>query len=399
MSGVKRILLAVALTASLCARCDSILPESLARAAREDVRAVSEQLMSADPTAYRPTGCTSKPYGSGWYIHYATVSLAVNALDCARTMGDTNLEARLVAKFRPYCRSASPVMNGMRHVDMSIVGALPLELAILTDDAEAARLGLSYADRQWEKPQADMDFGERLYDPQPIAAREAYFADGYTPETRLWIDDMYMITALQSQAYRLTGNRLYIDRAAKEMCLYLERLQREDGLFNHGPDVPFVWGRGAGWMAAGMTLNLRYLPKDSPYRAPILAGYRKMMASLLAHQREDGLWGQLVNDPESYAETSGSAMFAYAFAEGVKRGWLTDPAYRAAVVKATEALLKRLDGHGNLGGVCIGTGKRNDRSWYLTRPVCTGDPHGQAPLLWLLGSLLVEPDSIPFIRP
>ena len=25
---------------------------------------------------------------------------------------------------------------------------------------------------------------------------------------------------------------------------------------NHAPDVPFVWGRGAGWMAAGMALLL-----------------------------------------------------------------------------------------------------------------------------------------------
>ena len=362
-------------------------------------RAVAEQLLKADPTAYRPEGCTSKAYGAGWYIHYATVTLAVNALGYAHQAGDTNLVARLVAKFAPYCRAGSPVMNGMRHVDMSIVGALPLELAILTGDKEAAALGLSYADRQWEAPRAGMDFGERLYDPQPIAEREENFAQGYTPETRLWIDDMYMITLLQTQAYRLTGDRKYVERAAREMCLYLEKLQREDGLFTHGPDVPFVWGRGAGWMAAGMTLNLKHLPEDSPHRAPILDGYRKMMATLLRHQRPSGLWGQLVDDPESYEETSGSAMFAYALAEGVANGWLDRATCSPAVERATTALLAQMDGHGNIRNVCVGTGKRNDRKFYLTRPACTGDPHGQAPFLWLCRALCEPCSAVPQVWP
>jgi len=43
-----------------------------------------------------------------------------------------------------------------------------------------------------------------------------WWSQGYTCQTRLWIDDMYMITVLQSQAYRLTKDRKYIDRAAKE---------------------------------------------------------------------------------------------------------------------------------------------------------------------------------------
>ena len=111
---------------------------------------------------------------------------------------------------------------------------------------------------------------------------------GYTDQSRMWIDDMYMITVLQSQAYRLTGDRKYIDRAAKEMCVYLDRLQIKDGsdagLFHHGPDAPFVWGRGAGWMAAGMPLLLKHLPDDSEYRGKIMSGYLRMMKALKARQ-------------------------------------------------------------------------------------------------------------------
>src|ERR1044072_8526838 len=75
--------------------------------------------------------------------------------------------------------------------------------------------------------------------------------EGLSQQTRFWIDDMYMITALQAQAFRATGERSYIDRAGREMAAYLDRLQQPNGLFYHAPDVPFFWGRGNGWMAAG----------------------------------------------------------------------------------------------------------------------------------------------------
>ena len=71
---------------------------------------------------------------------------------------------------------------------------------------------------------------------------------------------MYMLTILELQAYRATGDSKYLDRAANEMVAYLDKLQQPNGLFYHAPDVPFFWGRGDGWVAAGMTEMLRSLP-------------------------------------------------------------------------------------------------------------------------------------------
>ena len=58
-----------------------------------------------------------------------------------------------------------------------------------------------------------------------------------------------MITTIQSQAYLVTGERKYIDRAAAEMAMYLEKIQRPNGLFYHAPAAPFS-GRVAmvGWL-------------------------------------------------------------------------------------------------------------------------------------------------------
>lgn len=84
-----------------------------------------------------------------------------------------------------------------------------------------------------------------------------------------------MITTIQAQAYRVTNDRKYIDRAAREMVLYLDSIQQTSGLFYHAPTAPFCWGRGNGWMAVGMSELLRMLPQDNPDRAEIMKGYLK----------------------------------------------------------------------------------------------------------------------------
>jgi rhamnogalacturonyl hydrolase YesR len=212
--------------------------------------------------------------------------------------------------------------------------------------------------------------------------------DGLTSETRFWIDDMYMITAVEVQAYRATGDTKYIDRAALEMVPYLDKLQQPNGLFYHAPDVPFYWGRGNGWVAAGMTELLRSLPKDHPRRARILEGYRKMMKSLLEFQGKDGMWRQLIDHPEAWPETSGTGMFTFAMVTGVKNGWLDAKTYGPAARQAWLALIGYIDQHADVTSVCAGTNKLNDLAYYLSRPRMTGDFHGQAPVLWSASALL-----------
>ena len=216
------------------------------------------------------------------------------------------------------------------------------------------------ADRQWEQPTPE----------------------GLSGETRFWIDDMYMITILQVQAYRATGEMVYLDRASLEMEAYLDKLQRPNGLFHHGPEFPFFWGRGNGWVAGGMTELLRFLPTDHPKRERIMGSYLEMMAALLRYQDADGMWHQLIDGPDSYKETSCTAMFSYAMITGAKRGWLPEEPYAQAARRGWLALTRYIDEDGNVDQVCIGTGQKNDRQHYLNRPRSKGDHHGQAPILW-----------------
>ena len=310
---------------------------------------------------------TSPHQGSGT-IFYGEVGTWYGALTFAQLTHDDALRDELIKKFEPLMPGGAEANKIPKrdHVDDSIFGTVPLEIYMQNKDKKYLDFGLTFADRQWENP----------------------LPDGLSHETRYWIDDMYMLTILQLQAYRATGDKKYLDRDANEMVAYLRKLQQPNGLFYHAPDVPFFWGRGDGWVAAGMTEMLLTLPKDHPQRAEILAGYQKMMAALLKYQGQDGMWRQLIDHPEAWEESSSSGMFTFALISGVRNGWLDAATYGPAARKAWIAVTGFIDQNDNVTSICEGTNKKDDLEYYLERHRRTGDFHGQEPILWAASALL-----------
>ncbi|HEX6879923.1 MAG TPA: glycoside hydrolase family 88 protein [Terriglobales bacterium] len=298
---------------------------------------------------------------------YPAMCAWYGALTFADVLGDHALAERLTDLFDVQVTpEVLKSVEAKQHVDFSMLGSVPLEIYLQTKRSSYLEMGRRLADHQWEEPRPD----------------------GLTRETRFWIDDMYMITVLQVQAYRATGDKTYLDRAALEMESYLAKLQQSNGLFYHAPDVPFFWGRGDGWVAAGLAELLRSLPANHPRRAKILDGYLRMMKALLRMQGKDGLWKQLLDKEQAWPETSSTAMFTFAMATGVKQGWLKDRAYARAARKGWLGLVSYLEPNGDIRNVCEGTGKNNDYDYYLNRKRLTGDLHGQAPLLWCATAFL-----------
>ena len=305
--------------------------------------------LSQDAAVY-PANCT-------WY----------GALTFAQITSDQRLLQKLIAQFdQQFTPAFIDFLLAKQHVDFSVGGAIPLQIYISSKNTNYLTTGVTFADHQWESP----------------------LPDGLSRETRYWIDDMYMITILQVQTYRATGDKKYLDRAAEEMTAYLDKLQQPNGLFYHAPDAPFFWGRGNGWVAAGMAELLRSLPQNHPRHARILESYRKMMKALLTYQAEDGMWRQLIDHPEAWPETSSTGMFTFAMITGVKNGWLDEATYGQAARKAWIALVGYVDQNADVTNICVGTGKKNDLEYYLIRPRHTGDMHGQAPVLWAAAALL-----------
>ncbi|HNW58292.1 MAG TPA: glycoside hydrolase family 88 protein [bacterium] len=297
-------------------------------------------------------------------IHYSEACAGFGAAHLAGLLHDKELLARLASR---YARANTDSLTDLAdHVDANVYGILPLELYRQTGEKTFFQQGIALADAQW-------------VDPRP---------DGLTRQTRFWIDDIWMIGALQVQAWRTTGKPVYLERAALEIDVYLQKLQQPNGLFYHGEGAPFFWGRGNGWAAAGMAELLSELPPDNPHYPAILAGYRRMMDALRRYQAEDGMWRQLIDTPSAWKESSATAMFGYAVTVGVNKGLLDPSLYKPVYEKAWEALLTYIGADGRVAEVCIGTGKSADITHYLTRPRVTGDLHGQAPVLWFACALL-----------
>jgi rhamnogalacturonyl hydrolase YesR len=167
--------------------------------------------------------------GNPKQITYPDVCTWYGSLAFAKVTANRPLTARLAQRFEPLFGVDARLVPLPNHVDNTVFGALPFELYLQTKEARYLALGRTFADAQWAAPQGKDDTPE---------ARDL-LSRGLTWQTRLWIDDMFMITMVQAQAFRATGDRAAIDRAAKEMVVYLNELQRPNGLFYHAPDVPF----------------------------------------------------------------------------------------------------------------------------------------------------------------
>jgi unsaturated rhamnogalacturonyl hydrolase len=302
-------------------------------------------------------------------VHYAEACAGFGATRLAGLLNDKVTLKKISDRYSKVLDE--DMVNTANHVDANVYGILPLELYRQNKEEKFFKQGLELADKQWENP----------------------LPNGLTNQTRYWIDDVWMIGSLQVQAYRATGKDIYLERAALETDAYIQKLQQPNGLFHHGINAPFFWGRGNGWVAAGLAELLSELHENNPHYASIAAGYKKMMNTLLKYQAEDGMWRQLIDKEESFKETSSTAMFGYALTVGVKTGILPEESFTGAYQKAWKSLVEYITEEGKVRDVCIGTGQSRDINYYLTRPKTTGDLHGQAPILWFAYSLLADYDN------
>ena len=296
-------------------------------------------------------------------IHYAEVCAAYGAIKYARQSENKELIKKLMLRYEPLKKDSIAWQN--HHVDGNVYGILPFEFFEITGEPEYIEHGLYLADSQWD------------------SLRE----DGLTNQTRFWIDDVFMVSALQIEAYKATEEPKYLDRAAKFTAAYINKLQQDSGLFFHGSEAPIYWGRGNGWMAVGMAITLTELSKEHPLYDPIVSGYIKMMNSLIKYQGPNGMWKQVIDYPEAWDETSSTAMFAYAISVGINKEIFEGKQYEQAVIDALLALKSRINEKGEVLGICAGTGQSTDIQYYLDRPRIDGDFHGQAPVLWLIESM------------
>jgi rhamnogalacturonyl hydrolase YesR len=117
------------------------------------------------------------------------------------------------------------------------------------------------------------------------------------------------------------------------------------------------------------------LPEKHPGYKKVLKIYRDHMKALAAVQDESGMWHQVLDHPETFGESSCTAMFTLGMARGVRMGWL-GKSYREKALRGWEALQSKIAADGTVKDICRGTGIGEDVEFYETRRRFDHDPRG-----------------------
>jgi len=154
----------------------------------------------------------------------------------------------------------------------------------------------------------------------------------------LWIDSVYMMSPFFARYAEATGDSDARDEAVDQILVHADHLHDSGtDLFrhiwvetpDHYPQGTF-WGRGNGWAAAAAVDVLARLPDDHPRRDELASLFRTHCEALRPLQDGSGFWHNLVDDTDTPLESSGTLMFAYAFARGVELDLLPEAFHNAA---------------------------------------------------------------------
>ena len=119
---------------------------------------------------------------------------------------------------------------------------------------------------------------------------------------------------------------------------------------------------------------------DVPMREELVSYFHDLCEGYLELQDEDGLWHQILDERDTYQETSAAAMFICAMSRGICYRLLPEKRtadFAESVFRAWNGLIKRaIDRNGNLYGVCQGSGWSYEREYYRALNWNFNDTHG-----------------------
>lgn len=194
----------------------------------------------------------------------------------------------------------------------------------------------------------------------------------------VWLDDMYMGVPCMAW-YGLK------DDALKQIQLFKDKMWvPENKLFRHGwvesmsSHPAYHWGRANGWAILTMCEVLDACGKNEA----VLSLLREHIDGLCALQDKTGFWHQLLDKPDTYLETSCTAIYCYCIAHAINEGWIDAQTYGPQALLAWNACQTKVNAQGQVEGTCVGTGMGFDPAFYAYRPVHKMAAHGYGPMIW-----------------
>jgi unsaturated rhamnogalacturonyl hydrolase len=222
---------------------------------------------------------------------------------------------------------------------------------------------------------------------------------------QMWLDGIYMGQPFYAEFAQVFKEETKTFDDVVNHFVVMEKQTRDEktGLLYHAWDEskgikwannitgcsPHFWSRAIGWYAMSLAEVPSFLPEGHPGKQTMIAIFTRLAAALEKSQDASGCWWQVTdsaNAKGNYLEASGSCMFVYALAKGVRLGYLS-PDYLKTARKGYEGILKHFiqkdaNGQLNLTNICRGAGlggnpyRDGSYQYYLSEPVVSNDPQG-----------------------
>lgn len=206
-------------------------------------------------------------------------------------------------------------------------------------------------------------------------------------ENTIWADDAFMGIAFLARMGKMTGDVKYFDDAANQVINYdkylwdpLREIYYHCYHTDNGHHGVAHWSRANGWMLMAQADLLSMMPKDHPKRDAVIAVFDKQVRGVLQYQGKNGLWYQVLDKTDSYEEITGTAMFVFGIARGVREGWINKD-YIYAAEQGLKGMMSMMSDQGDVTNICVGTGIMPSLSFYYKRPVQKNAPMGEGPVL------------------
>lgn len=226
---------------------------------------------------------------------------------------------------------------------------------------------------------------------------------------QMWLDGLYMGEPFYAEYSAVWGEDNWNDIANQFVWMEKHSLDPKTRLLYHGWDEskeqkwannqtgqsPHFWGRAMGWYAMGLVDTLEHFPKEHPRRAELIAILNRVTASIEKVQDpKSGLWWDILDlggKEKNYLESSGSAMFVYSIARGVREGYLPEK-YMKVASRGWDGIQKEFikknergetDWHGTVSVSGLGGNPYRDGSYeyYMSEKLRVNDAKGLGPAI------------------
>lgn len=227
-------------------------------------------------------------------------------------------------------------------------------------------------------------FGDRVLQ-HTVSSRNDF------PE-QCWADTLFMAAYFLLRVGVMLKEERLINDALHQFYWHINYLQDENsGLWYHGYNhikkdhmSGIYWGRANAWAAYTMSRVGRVLPE--PYLYPpfmhIIGSLRDQLASIKKLQKDDGLWGTVLDFADSYGEVSATGGIAAAMV------MQHNPLHGKYVQKALDGTLANMASNGRVLNVSGGTAVMNDIEGYLRIDKKWAQGWGQGLILAFLSAVI-----------